>query len=84
MFIGLLGFSGPLATKYESLNNEPCMIRPTLIYFNPFESNYYPFMISLDKCNGSCKAFDGLSPNGSCKAAEGLSPKFCRSSKEET
>ena len=60
------------------------MIRPTLNYFNPFEFNYYRFMINLDKCNGSCKAFDGLLPNGSCKAVDGLSPKLCRSSKEKT
>ena len=24
------------------------------IELNPIELNYYPFMISLDKCNGSC------------------------------
>ena len=42
-----------LATKCMSLNNEPCMIRPTLIDLNPVELNYYSFMISLDECNGS-------------------------------
>ena len=30
------------------------MVRPTLIDFNPVEVRYYPFMISLDKCTGSC------------------------------
>ena len=35
-------------------NNEPWMVRPTLIDFNPAELNYYSFMISLDECNGSC------------------------------
>ena len=35
MFITLLSFSGSLATKYVSLNNEPCMIRYTLIDLNP-------------------------------------------------
>ena len=29
-------------------------VRPTLIDLNPVELKYYPFMISLDKCNGSC------------------------------
>ena len=29
------------------------MIRLTLIDLNPAELNYYPFMISLDKCNGT-------------------------------
>ena len=34
------------------------MIRSTLIDLNPI-IKYYPFMISLDKCSGSCKV---LSP----------------------
>ena len=37
------------------------MSRPTLINLNPIEHNYYPFMVSLDKCNGSCNAVDDLS-----------------------
>ena len=34
-------------------------MRPTLIDLNPAELNYYPLMISLDKCSGSCN-FDDL------------------------
>ena len=37
-----------------SLNNEPCMIRPTLVAINHVDLNYYPFLISVDKFNGSC------------------------------
>ena len=37
-----------------SLNNERCETRTALIDLNPVELNYYQFMISLDKCNGSC------------------------------
>ena len=44
-----------------SLNNDPCMIRPTLIHLNPIELNYYLFMISIDKCNGSFNVVDDLS-----------------------
>ena len=33
--IALLSFSESLATKCVSLNNEPCMARPTLIDLNP-------------------------------------------------
>ena len=44
-----------------SLNNEPCMIRPTLIDLNPVEVNYYSFMISLDECNGSYNSVNDLS-----------------------
>ena len=43
-----------------SLINEPYMIRPTLTDLNPIQLNYYIFMISLDKCNGSCNVIDDL------------------------
>ena len=43
-----------LATKCVSLYYEPFMTRPTLIDLNPVELKYYPSMISLDKCSGSC------------------------------
>ena len=49
----MLSFSVSLATKCLSLNNEPCTNRPTLIDLSPVDFDYYPFMISLDKCNGS-------------------------------
>ena len=32
----------------------------TLIDLNPNALNYYRFMISLDKCNGTCNAADDL------------------------
>ena len=38
------------------------MVRPTLIDLNPVEFECYPFIISSDKCNGSCND---------------LSPKIC-------
>ena len=56
MFI-VLSFSSSLAriqTKCMFLNDEPWMVRPTLIDLNSVELNDYPFMISLDKCSGSC------------------------------
>ena len=62
LFIVLLGFSSSLAhkqTKCLFLNDEPCMIRPTLTNFNPVELKYYPFMISLDRFSESCNV---LSP----------------------
>ena len=61
MFIELLSFSGYLTTKRVSLNNKSCMTRSTLIDLNPVKINYFPFAISLDKCNGSCNAVDDLS-----------------------
>ena len=62
LFIVFLSFSSSLATKCLFLNDEPCMVRPTLINMNPIELKYYPFMISLNKCTGSCNV---------------LSPKIC-------
>ena len=62
LFIVFLSFSEPLATKCLFLNDEPCMVRATLIDMNPVELKYYPFMISLNKCTGSCNV---------------LSPKVC-------
>ena len=48
--------------KFISLSNEPYMARPTLIDLNPVRFNYYPFIISLDKCNvSSNNAVDDLS-----------------------
>ena len=38
------------------------MVRRTVIDLNPVELKYYPFMISLNKCTGSCNV---------------LSPKLC-------
>ena len=44
-----------------SLDHEPCMIKPTLLHLNSVERNYYPFMISLNKCSGKCDSIDDLS-----------------------
>ena len=38
------------------------MVRSTLTNLSPVELHYYPFMISVDKCNGSSNAVDNLSP----------------------
>ena len=50
----LLHFSESLATKCLFLIDVPFMVRPTLIDLNPVHLKYYPFMISLDICTGSC------------------------------
>ena len=49
-------------TKCLFLNDESCMVRPSLIDINPIELKYYPFIIGLNKCTGSCNL---------------LSPKIC-------
>ena len=54
VFIVLLSFSESLATTCLFLNDEQCMVTPTLIDLNPAELKHYPFLISLDKCTESC------------------------------
>ena len=68
----LLIFSESLArdrTKCMSLNNGPSMVRLTLIDLNPVELKHYAYMISLDKCSGSCNV---------------LSPEICVPKKNKT
>ena len=52
-----LRFSGSLETKCMLLNNEQCKTKPFLIDLILAELKYYPFMITLDKCNGNCNIF---------------------------
>ena len=59
LFIELFSFSSPLAKKCLFLNDEPCMVRSSLIGLNPFEFKYYPFMIRLNEYAGS---YNVLSP----------------------
>ena len=75
VLIVLLSFSKSLACNRTKLNelclslNGGCMVRHTLIDLNPVEIKYYPFMISLDNCSGSCNV---------------LSPQFCFQKKQKT
>ena len=55
VLIVLLSFSESLVIEYVSLNDQPWMVRRTLIDLNPVELKYCPFMVSLDKCSGSCE-----------------------------
>ena len=52
-------------TKCVSLSNQKCMIQPTLISLHPNEYSqefhYYPFVVKLDKCVGSCNTLNDLS-----------------------
>ena len=65
MFFGFILLFSSLSyvadlTNYLFFNDEPCIDRPTIIiYLNPVEHRNYPFMISLNKCTGSCNV---LSP----------------------
>ena len=76
VLIVLLSFSSSLARvakvrrKCLFLNDEPCMTRPTLIDLNHVEIKYYPLMISLDKCSGSCNVLS--------------SPKICVPKQQKT
>ena len=43
------------------INNEQCKTRPALIDLNTVGLKYYPFMISLDKYNGSINTLSKIS-----------------------
>lgn len=42
------------------MNNQPFMVRPTLVGLNLDELNYYPFIISLDWRDGTCDTAEDL------------------------
>ena len=44
----------------RSQSNESCLARPTLIDLNLNELHYYPFVVNLDRCSGSCSTLDDL------------------------
>ena len=54
----LVGFGGSLTIKCVSMNNQACLVRPTLIDLNLDELLYYPFIISMDRCDGSCNTVE--------------------------
>ena len=56
----LLGFCGSLAIKCMSINNQPCMVRPILSNLNPDKLHYYPFIVSMTRCDGSCITAEDL------------------------
>ena len=57
--------NGVNQTKCVSLNNQKCFIQPCLINLHPNKYNqefyYYPFAVKLNRCAGSCNAFNDLS-----------------------
>ena len=67
MFIGLLAsvLNASNHTKCISLSNQQCMIEPTLINLHPNGYSqglrYYPFVVNLDRCVGSCNTLYDLS-----------------------
>ena len=67
IFIELLTglVNGSNHTKCVSLSNQKCMIQPTLINLHPNEYSqefpYYPFLVKLDRCVGSCNTLNDLS-----------------------
>ena len=71
LFIGLLtGLVNRYNhTKCATLSNQKFEIQPTLInlYSNEYsqEYHYYPFLVKLDRCDGSCNTINDLS-NKAC------------------
>ena len=42
------------SSKYISMNNQECKIRPKIININRNEPLFYPYSIKVNKCSGSC------------------------------
>ena len=68
-------------TKCTSLNNEQCMIQPTLNNLYPYEFSqglrYYPYAVNFNRCMESCNTLNDLS-NRVCASdkTEDLNLKF--------
>ena len=54
----LFCFGGSLVIKCVPLNNQPCMIRLTLIDLNPDEFLHYPFIVNMTRCDESCNTVE--------------------------
>ena len=67
MFIALLTsiVNASSHTKWISLSNQKCKVRPILIKLHPNEYiqglRYYPFAVNLDRCVGNFNTLDNLS-----------------------
>ena len=52
-------------TKWVYFNYQKCMTQPTIINLHPNEYSqelhYYPFVVNLDSCLGSCNTLNGMS-----------------------
>ena len=42
------------ALKYASMNSQECKVRPKIININIKEPSFYPYIILVNKCSGSC------------------------------
>ena len=56
-----LRFGESLAKKCAYLNTQPFMTRFAFIDLNPGKLCYYPVIVSLDSCDGSCNTLTNLS-----------------------
>ena len=56
----LLAFDRSLTTNCMSISNQKCMVKPTLINLNPDDIHYYWFIVSPDRCDGSCNIVEDL------------------------
>ena len=56
---------GSYHTKCILLSNQKCMTQPTLSNLHPNEYSqkfhYYPFLVKLERCVGSCNTINDLS-----------------------
>ena len=61
IFIAFLAVGGSLGAKCVFASNQTCPNRPTLTDLNaPDGLHYSLFVVTLDRCDGSCNTFNNL------------------------
>ena len=46
--------------KCVSINNQECKVRPEMININSNEHPFYPYIVKISKCSGSCNNINDL------------------------
>ena len=58
IFFLVMTFFSCYTTKFVSMKNKECKVRPEKISINSYEPLFYPHSILESKCNGSCNAIN--------------------------
>ena len=45
--------------KCASMNNQECKVRPEIINIKSNEPSFYPYIVKINKCSGSCNNING-------------------------
>ena len=54
MFFFICNLSNVNSLKYVSASNQECKIRLRIINVNSDEPSFYPYIVKISSCSGSC------------------------------